>query len=270
MGWKRLVRFIPRGEVDQVLIGEPVMYHWNIGNAVREGEVVEVCVLSGTPVLDPGELNGTIEIVGRLLSPVSAEEVGTIRGIGLNYASHAKEANSKVPDAPMLFMYATQPWRTLIIIPMHTLKDDSADYGADLAIVIKKTCKNVSESEALGYVLGYTATNDVSSRVVQMAQSQACYFKGAFTIRGLKIGLVVQNSSLSETVFNCAELANFLLRGTTLPAGTESSAYLHDGDKFVVEIWPHVGSLYLLSIRDREIAVFSMHVNLHRITEASE
>ncbi|KAI0848987.1 hypothetical protein F5Y00DRAFT_262144 [Daldinia vernicosa] len=283
MGFERLVRFIPRGEVDRVLIGEPLMSNWDIGNAVYEGETVQVWVFSGTSVLDPGEPNGKIEIIGRLLSPVSAAEVGTIRGIGLNYATHAKEANMKVPDVPMLFMKPAtalaDPWPARTVIPKHTLKDDSADYKAELAIVIGKTCKNVSESEALSYVLGYTAANDVSSRIAQLAQSQACYSKGfdgacplgpalvsaavmpdpsTFTIRGLKNGEVVQSSSLSDMIFNCAKLVSFVSQGTTLPAGTviitgtpagvgfgkKPPNYLHDGDEFVVEILPHIGSLY--------------------------
>lgn len=109
------------------------------------------------------------------------------------------------------------PWPAPTVIPKHTLKDDCADYEAELAIVIGKACKNVSEAEATGYILGYTAANDVSSRASQIAQSQFCYSKGfdgscplgpvlvsaavmpdpsAFTIRGLKNGEVMQNSSL--------------------------------------------------------------------------
>jgi 2-keto-4-pentenoate hydratase/2-oxohepta-3-ene-1,7-dioic acid hydratase in catechol pathway len=43
--------------------------------------------------------------------------------------------------------------------------------------VIGKTAKNVSAAEAMDYVLGYTAANDVSSRTSQFAQSQWCYSK---------------------------------------------------------------------------------------------
>lgn len=109
------------------------------------------------------------------------------------------------------------PWPQPTIIPKHTLADDCADYESELAVVIGKSCKNVSEAEALDYVLGYTAANDVSSRKSQLAQSQACYSKGfdgscplgpvlvsssvvkdpsVFHIRGLKNGEVMQTSSL--------------------------------------------------------------------------
>lgn len=45
-------------------------------------------------------------------------------------------------------------------------------------MVIGKTAKNVSKEEALDYVLGYTASNDVSNRVSQLNQSQWCFSKG--------------------------------------------------------------------------------------------
>ena len=96
-------------------------------------------------------------------------------------------------------------------------EDDCADYEAELAVVIGKACKNVSEADALKYVLGYTASNDVSSRKAQLAQTQACYSKGfdgscpigpvlvssavvpdpsKFTLRGLRNGEVTQSSPL--------------------------------------------------------------------------
>lgn len=84
-------------------------------------------------------------------------------------------------------------------------------------MVIGKTCKNVSKEEALDYVLGYTASNDISSRVSQLNQSQWSYSKGydgacpigptlvsakiasdpaKFKMRGLLNGKVVQETGL--------------------------------------------------------------------------
>lgn len=70
------------------------------------------------------------------------------------------------------------PYPAPTIIPKHTLKDESCDFESELVIVIGKKCKNVSEADALDYVLGYTASNDVSSRASQFAQSQWSYSKG--------------------------------------------------------------------------------------------
>jgi len=66
----------------------------------------------------------------------------------------------------------------MIALPKLSQSDNCADYESELAVVIGKDCKNVSESEALDYVLGYTAANDVSSRSSQFAQSQWCFSKG--------------------------------------------------------------------------------------------
>ena len=110
------------------------------------------------------------------------------------------------------------PYPAPTIIPKHTIASDSADYESELAIVIGKEAKNVSEADALDYVLGYTACNDISSRSSQFAQSQWCYSKGfdgacpigpvlvakalvpdvgKLRLRGLKNGKVVQDSGLT-------------------------------------------------------------------------
>lgn len=70
------------------------------------------------------------------------------------------------------------PWPTPTVLPALTQESDTGDYESELAVVIGKVCKNVSEEEALDYVLGYTACNDVSSRASQFAQSQWCFSKG--------------------------------------------------------------------------------------------
>jgi 2-keto-4-pentenoate hydratase/2-oxohepta-3-ene-1,7-dioic acid hydratase in catechol pathway len=59
-------------------------------------------------------------------------------------------------------------------------------------------------------------------------------------------------------IFSIAQVISFCSQGTTLPAGTviitgtpagigagrKPAEWLHDGDEFVVEILPHIGSLY--------------------------
>jgi 2-keto-4-pentenoate hydratase/2-oxohepta-3-ene-1,7-dioic acid hydratase in catechol pathway len=58
------------------------------------------------------------------------------------------------------------------------VKEHLPDYEVELTIVIGKAAKNVSEADALDYVLGYTGANDVSFRQHQMAVSQWCFSKG--------------------------------------------------------------------------------------------
>lgn len=79
-----LVRFVPRGRQDIILIGEPLDPNIDVGEEVRSGNDVKVKVFSGTTVLDFGSATGTIESIDRILSPLAMTEVGSIRCIGLN------------------------------------------------------------------------------------------------------------------------------------------------------------------------------------------
>ena len=87
-----------------------------------------------------------------------------------------------LPSIPTVFMKPqtslADPWPAPTVLPKQTLETDSGDYESELAVVIGKTCKNVSEADALDYVLGYTASNDVSCRSAQFAQTQWSYSKG--------------------------------------------------------------------------------------------
>jgi 2-keto-4-pentenoate hydratase/2-oxohepta-3-ene-1,7-dioic acid hydratase in catechol pathway len=175
------VRFASNSS-DKIYIGKPVDESQDVGAAAREGKEVKVELYSGFSVLSPGSPTGEIASLGRLLSPLAESEVGTIRCIGLNYAQHAREAKMTIPTIPTVFMKPSSsladPYPASTIIPKFTLKDDCCDYESELTIVIGKVCKDVSEAEALEYVLGYTAANDVSSRNAQFAQSQWSYSKG--------------------------------------------------------------------------------------------
>ena len=65
-----------------------------------------------------------------------------------------------------------------------TVESDTGDYEAELVVVLGRhvrtgrLCKNVNEEDAMEYVWGYTAANDVSSREAQMSMSQWCWSKG--------------------------------------------------------------------------------------------
>jgi len=283
MTFQRLVRFVPKGaDGSKILIGEPVDSSVDVGLAVRKGDDVEVKVYSGSSVLSPGSPTDKVAVIDRVLSPLAQSEVGTIRCIGLNYKTHAEEAKMSIPDIPTLFLKPAtslaDPWPAPTLIPRHTIPTDSADYESELAVIIGKDAKNVSEADALDHVLGYTASNDISSRAAQFAQSQWCYSKGfdgalplgpvlvsrhavpdvgKLRLRGLKNGKVMQESGLTDLIFSVPQIVSFLSQGTTLPAGTvivtgtpagvgfakSPKEVLHEGDEFVVEILPHIGSL---------------------------
>ncbi|WWC61517.1 uncharacterized protein I303_104101 [Kwoniella dejecticola CBS 10117] len=286
----RLVRFIPKSSSDDInaksdsdaLIGEPVDLEVDVGTAAYETKPVEVHVYSGLSVLKPGQKTGRKEFVGRLLSPLAQMEVGTIRCVGLNYLNHAKEVNLPIPDIPTLFMKPStalaDPYPALTVIPEAFVGDDAADFESEVALVIGKAAKNVSEAQALDYLLGITAANDISSRKAQFAQSQWCYsksFDGAcplgpalvhaahirdlaeIRITGTLNGAKVQDSKLDDLIFSIPKIISFLSQGTTLqpgtviitgtPAGVGWSAdpkiTLHHGDEFRVSVSHGVGTL---------------------------
>lgn len=87
-----------------------------------------------------------------------------------------------IPDVPTLFIKPStalaDPFPAPTVLPKITQKDSTGDYESEMVIVIGRDAKDVPESEALEYVLGYTAANDVSSRTSQMNQSQWCFSKG--------------------------------------------------------------------------------------------
>jgi acylpyruvate hydrolase len=97
---------------------------------------------------------------------------GKIICVGLNYRDHAEESNMPIPDAPTIFSKYTNsvigPGES-IVIPHVT---DKVDYEGELAFVIGRRGRYVPEEEALDYVGGYMAFNDVSARDFQMRTSQ--------------------------------------------------------------------------------------------------
>ncbi len=108
---------------------------------------------------------------------VSLEEVrtgspilpGKIVCVGLNYRRHAAEAGMAIPDEPILFLKAADTTggpNDHVVVPMGSTK---TDYEVELGVVIGRTARNLpSEADALDFVIGYLAANDVSERAFQL------------------------------------------------------------------------------------------------------
>lgn len=106
-----------------------------------------------------------------LLAPLAQSHVKTIRCLGLNYAKHAKESNLPEPKFPVLFYKPiTSLSGPVDPIPVHSMAQEGTglDYECELVVVIGKRCTDVSEADALDYVLGYSIGNDVSHRDWQL------------------------------------------------------------------------------------------------------
>jgi len=183
-----------------------------------------------------------LETPGQLLAPATPP---MIVGIGLNYRQHANETNAPIPQFPVVFFKAlgalagpSDPIR----LP-RKLVSSKVDYEAELAIVLSRDCRNATREDALSYVLGYTAANDVSARDWQKewGGSQWSRAKSFDTFCPLGPALVtadeipnpnqltlacrvngetLQSSNTSDMIFDVPSLLEFLSGDTTLPAGT--------------------------------------------------
>ncbi|KAK4182349.1 hypothetical protein QBC35DRAFT_510161 [Podospora australis] len=230
----------------------------------------EVEVLEGD--LQTGfRTTGRTDKIQKVLSPVPS--VPLIICIGLNYQQHATEANLRVPPYPVVF---TKPADALAApfedVPIHPDAQGMLDYEGEMTIVIGKDAKNVSEADALDYVLGYTVGNDVSARNYQLPETsggQFCYAKSFDKFAPIgpvivspsliadpqKLNLVTkvngevrQKTETSDMIFSVAKIISHLSRGTTLRKGTviqtgtpsgvglfmNPKGFLKDGD--VVEV----------------------------------
>jgi 2-keto-4-pentenoate hydratase/2-oxohepta-3-ene-1,7-dioic acid hydratase in catechol pathway len=231
-----------------------------------------------------GDLFGAFAVTDRvadvrkLLAPV---EPVNLLCIGLNYRRHAAEGNAPVPERPVLFMKATtavQHPGEPIVLPRH-LRSNEVDYECELAVVIGKRCKNVTRERALDYVLGYTCANDVSARdwQIKWGGSQWCRGKtfdtfaplgpclvlkdeipdpAALKIRTVLNGVVMQDWTCDDFIFDVPAVIAFLSGSTTLLPGTviltgtphgvgfarKPPVYLQPGDQVTVEI-DRIGAL---------------------------
>lgn len=192
--------------------------------------------------------------------------------LGLNYADHAAESQMALPPAPVLFA----KYRNSLVGPsadivLPRVAANEVDYEAELAVVIGRTCKEVSEQDALNYVAGYTIMDDVSARDFQMSTSQWMAGKAIDTFAPMGPGIVpaseipdpqnlqvsarvngqlLQNASTKLMIFNVAQtiayISSFmtLVPGDIISTGTPAGVgftrkppiYLKDGDVVEIEI----------------------------------
>jgi ureidoglycolate lyase len=131
---------------------------------------IDGTVLSGDGVakIRAADLNSLPKVSGtpRLGPPVG--NIGKFIAIGLNYSDHAKEANQQIPSEPIIFMKATSSIcgaNDTVVLPRGSKE---SDWEIELAFVIGKTAKYVTETDALSHVAGYMICNDVSEREWQL------------------------------------------------------------------------------------------------------
>ncbi len=147
----RIVRFemkehtrygLLEGEDIQLLAGNPFDFV-NVALALTAQLTEESCRLEKVSLLAPCEPSKYI-------------------GIGINYRATAKALNFPVPERPGL--YLKPPSAVIgpeqnIVLPQSPVE---VVCEGELALVIGRRCKNISDKEAPSHILGYTITNDVT------------------------------------------------------------------------------------------------------------
>jgi 2-keto-4-pentenoate hydratase/2-oxohepta-3-ene-1,7-dioic acid hydratase in catechol pathway len=126
------------------------------------GEAEVAIAEAGSALTGPAE--------ARLLAPVPDPD--KLIGIGLNYRSHAKEASLDPPKRPTFFAKfrnALAATGDEVALPAASKK---VDYEAEVAFVVGRRARDVSQKNALAHIAGYTLVNDLSARDLQFATPQ--------------------------------------------------------------------------------------------------
>ena len=191
--------------------------------------------------------------------------------LAFNYSDHAEEQKLSPPEEPVIFL---KPRTTLcgshsdIVCPDFVTQ---LDYEVELAIILGKTCKNITETEAKNAIFGYMVFNDVSARDIQFNDKQFTRGKSFDTFapcgpwittadeiadaQNLQLttkinGEIRQNSSTNKMFLKIPEIISKLSKVMTLekgdiistgtPAGVilknPNLQYLKDGDEIEMEI----------------------------------
>ena len=169
------------------------------------------------------------------------ESPGKIVCMGLNYADHAKEGGNARPEYPSFFMRGPSSLTAHLSPIIRPKVSDKLDYEAELAFVVGKKARNLSQENALDCVAGYSIFNDGSIRDYQRKTTQWTIGKnfdatGAFGpwlvtpdelpkgCHGLNIqsrlnGQVMQNANTKDFLWNVAETIALITECMTLEPG---------------------------------------------------
>jgi 2-keto-4-pentenoate hydratase/2-oxohepta-3-ene-1,7-dioic acid hydratase in catechol pathway len=212
----------------------------------------------------------TLDEMGIQYGPAVADP-GKIICVGLNYRRHAAETGMAVPETPVLFskfLNTIASYGDSVSLPPVATQ---YDYEVELGVIIGKPARNVSEADALDYVLGYVTSNDVSVRDLQTRTSQWLLGKtmdnflpvGPYLVTADEVGdpqqlyiktwvngEIRQDSHTGDMIFTVAEIVSYISRYFTLEPGDiivtgtpegvamgrEDKPWLKPGDEVVVEV----------------------------------
>jgi 2-keto-4-pentenoate hydratase/2-oxohepta-3-ene-1,7-dioic acid hydratase in catechol pathway len=235
----KLVNFYVEGEIHAGLVRQGGVEDlsasgvWKGRAPVAQDEIRQLA----KGVQEPAKAVVPLESLRLAPSVVSSEKLICV---GVNYRRHAEEAGMPIPTVPVIFgkfaNSVTAHGADVCLPPV----DFKYDYEAELAVVIGREARDVTESAALEYVAGYCCANDLSARGAQLATSQWVAGKmlddflplGPFLVTADEIpdpqnltvscwvnGVRKQHSSTADMIFSVAAIVAFVSRHATLKAG---------------------------------------------------
>ncbi len=223
-----------------------------------------VSVLTGDPIAMPVQLTGERkELDGvRLLAPVIPRS--KVVGVGRNYAAHAAELGNEVPATPLVFLKPN----TAVIGPgdpiIYPRASSEVSFEGELAVVIRRICKEVPVGRVPEVIFGYTIANDVTARDLQRSDKQWARAKGYDTfcplgpwitthqsldevanlsVRSTLDGQLKQDGNTKDMIFTISELIAYISSFTTLLPGDviltgtpEGVALMQPGQEITIDI----------------------------------
>jgi 2-keto-4-pentenoate hydratase/2-oxohepta-3-ene-1,7-dioic acid hydratase in catechol pathway len=218
---------------------------------------------------DNCQITGDYQFLPPILNPPK-----NIICVGKNYRDHAAETGDRNDGSEHIVLFS-KPQTSLIgnreRINAHSELTNALDYEGELAVVIGKKGKNITEDEALNYVFGYTILNDVTARDLQSKHNQFFFGKSLDTfcpigpwivekddipnIKDCRIitevnGEIRQNDIIKNMTFSIETIISTISKGITLepgdiiatgtPAGVGKGfnppRYLESGDEITITI----------------------------------
>lgn len=238
-------------------------YPGDLDTLVRNDGLMEAAAaLSNASLLDPSDI----------VHDLPFRKAGKILCVGLNYLDHAAETKITVPDFPTVFVRFNEKLVAHDQPIVRPASSSMLDYEGELAVVIGKAGRKISQENAVDYIAGYSIFNDTTVRDYQFKSSQWTIGKnfdhtGSFgpvfvteeelpkAGHSLRIqtrlnGEIMQDASTSDLIFKVPDLISLLSIGMTLepgdiivtgtPSGVgmarEPQVFLKPGDVCEVEI----------------------------------
>lgn len=249
--------------------GVAVPAHWTMRTFLEMGENAMGAVKRA---INEGTGNRVPKSKAVLKAPIMDPE--KVICVGMNYVDHCTEQGQLPPKEPVIFnKFPSTICSPGDDIPLLDGQTNELDFEVEMVVVVGKECKQVSQKDAMKYVLGYTVAHDVSARDWQLKRNGGQWFMGKtfdnyapigpaivtcdelgdahkLGIRCFLNGKSVQNSNTNQLVFKTEFLIEWLSKYVTLKPGDiiltgtppgvgcfrKPPLFLKDGDVVTCEI----------------------------------